>query len=367
MKRILYYSSEDFGSNHTSVEALFNGYMREYFEIQVVYKGHKTHRTSDGHIVVNSKRKRSFLKEIGEYLSGKYDLIIVRNDFTVLGNVIKARREGFVPGKIGFQCTFLHSYRRLIQALMYNRSIPRKMIEYILNSKKEKSLLGQIDFLLPNSKQMNRVVNVYNKPYEYIYSSMDMALLPKEQFEKDATTVRFIYVGTVDKLREMEVVINAFGEMESDNWEFHIYTKNVEIAEKHKGLMSSNHDKIKVFDSLPRERLYEKMSCYDVGVSIIPVHDVYNVASPVKLSEYFACGLAVITTAIPEAVELYANNNAAFFVSFDQKSITEELDHIAGTSKERLSIMGENGFRVVNSKRNYEKNTLYLEKFLDSQ
>ena len=366
MKKILYYASEEHGSNHTSVEALFNKYLKRYFDIDIVFKGDKTEKDRQNNIVISRKKKRSIWNEVRSVSDKEYDLIIVRNDFNVLKNVIEQKEKNNHSAKIGFQCTFLHAFRRVLQALKLRKSVLRKTIEYLAASKREQFLLQKVDFILPNSRQMNHVVNKFDIPYEFIYSSIDMDLIPESVKNTESADIRFIYVGTVDKLRELYVVFKAFSKIKSGNWKFDVYTRNIDEAHNCRNLMEDNQEKVTIHDAIPREDLYRVMSGYDVGISLIPISDLYNVASPIKLSEYFACKLAVLTTPIPEAVDLYVNADAAIFSGFDEESITQKIEEVIGLGRERLSEMGVNGYKVVNEKRNYEKNSVYLREFLDS-
>lgn len=366
MKKILYFPSEEYGSNHTSVEALFNKYLKNFFDIQIVYKDNKTRKVENNNLTINYKNKSNFFSEIKDLIITEYDFVIVRNDFNVLNDVINYKNKYNKNFRIGFQCTFLHSYRRIVQAHIEKKGLIRKYLQYSFAQHKEEKLIKKCDFLIPNSKMMNKVVNKFNLPYTCIYSSIDLELLPKIDISKDLKLIKFVYIGTIDKLREVDLIFKAFEKVNRENWTLDIYTKDIELAQKYRNEMEFNKDKVIINNPLNRDELYEKISHYDVGISLIPVNDLYVVASPIKLSEYFACKLAVMTTAIPEAVDLYANKNCAFFVNFDLNSIVESINDILGRNKKELEIMGKNGFDIVQEKRNYELIALDIKNFLEN-
>lgn len=354
MKKILYYPSESYGSNHTSVEALFNKYLKKYFEIQIVYKDSITKKVENNNLVINSKKRGKFFQEIENLTFLNFDIVIVRNDFTVLKNVIEHKKKHNKNFKIGFQCTFLHSYRRIVQAHIENKNLIRKYLQYSFSQNNEENLIKKCDFLIPNSKMMNKIINKYNIPYSFIHSSIDLSLIPNEIIQKNNEIIKFVYIGTIDTLREVDLIFKAFSKIKKTGWCLDIYTKDVSLAIEYKNNMLLNKDNINIFDALNRNELYKKISSYDVGISLIPINDLYIVASPIKLSEYFACKLAVMTTAIPEAVDLYANENCAFFVNFDVDSIIEAINKVLAKSKNELSKMGNLGYSIVKKNRNYE-------------
>ncbi|HIP11226.1 MAG TPA: glycosyltransferase [Arcobacter sp.] len=363
MKKIVYFPSENENSNHTSVEALFNKYLKKFFLIQIVYSGEKTKKLSDGNLVIKKSKRYNFINELKDLAFDSPNFYIVRNDFNVLKNIINNNKNS----QIGFQSTFLHSYRRLVQAHIEKKKLLRKYIEYMFKSKEETKLIEKCDFLIPNSKMMNKVINQSNKPYTYIYSSFDFELSSDVLNKKsDDNKVRFLYIGTVDKLREIDKIFEAFSNVKSQNWILDVYTKNFDEATTYKSKMKKNENLVNIYNSLDRKTLYKTMAGYDVGISLIPINDLYTVASPIKLSEYFACKLAVITTAIPEAVDLYADTNSAFFVHFDTVSISKTINNILQMDKEELNRMGLNGFNIVKQKRNYKTNAKYIVSFLNS-
>jgi len=361
MKKIIYFPSENENSNHTSVEALFNKYLKKFFLIQIVYTGKETKKIKDGNLVIKKSKRHDFIKELKGLSLDFPDFYIIRNDFKVLKNILKNNKKS----KVGFQSTFLHSYRRLVQAHIEKKYLLRRYIEYMFKSKEESNLLDKCDFLIPNSKMMNNIINKNKKPYTYIYSSFDFELLTDIDKNIDKK-IKFLYIGTIDKLREIDKIFEAFDEVKSKNWILDVYTKNFDEANLYKSKMKNNGKFINIFNALDRKTLYKTMHNYDVGISLIPINDLYTVASPIKLTEYFACKLAVITTAIPEAVDLYSNTNSAFFVHFDTPSIVKTIKNILSMKKSQLQEMGQNGYDIVKEKRNYEINAKYISNFLYS-
>ena len=58
-------------------------------------------------------------------------------------------------------------------------------------------------------------------------------------------------------------------------------------------LRSIELEGLEVTDALPQEDLAAKLATYDVGLLPMPEHKVWRLASPLKRSEYLACGMVV--------------------------------------------------------------------------
>ncbi len=58
-------------------------------------------------------------------------------------------------------------------------------------------------------------------------------------------------------------------------------------------LESMDLEGLEVTDALPQEDLAAKLATYDVGLLPMPEHKVWRLASPLKRSEYLACGMVV--------------------------------------------------------------------------
>lgn len=361
MKKLIYYSDHHEDSNHTSVESMFGKYLRKYYNIQTIYYGDKDYKIDEFKICV--KDKYNFMKN--SEIFKEFDFFIIRNDFRLLKNIIKYKKQSKKNFKIGFQPTFLHSYRRVVQSRIENKALIRKYIQYLFATKKENSLLKECDFLLPISKMMDIFLNKYQILSTPLYSCFDFDNEPKKIVKNDDEIVRFIYIGTIDRLREFDKIFTSFDRVKSKNWSFDIYTKNFDYAQNLTSSMKNNKNHIQIHKPIKREKLYNLISNFDIGISLIPIVDLYNVSSPIKLVEYFACQVSTLTTAIPEAVELFCDKNCAFFTQFDTLSITEKLEEIINTKKDKIHKMGNIGYEIIKKNRNYELLATHLHTFLE--
>ena len=58
-------------------------------------------------------------------------------------------------------------------------------------------------------------------------------------------------------------------------------------------LKSMDLEGLEVTDALPQDNLAKLLSEYDIGLLPMPEHKVWSLASPLKRSEYLACGMVV--------------------------------------------------------------------------
>ena len=56
------------------------------------------------------------------------------------------------------------------------------------------------------------------------------------------------------------------------------------------------YDQVNLIDHMPRNELYDRLSEYNYGICYLPVLDVFEQNSPIKLLEYIAAGLQVVST-----------------------------------------------------------------------
>ncbi len=161
--------------------------------------------------------------------------------------------------------------------------------------------------------------------------------------------LRFIYAGTIDRLRQMDIVLEGFHKADGA-YELHIYSS---IDEQQRGdLHIPNDPRFYYHTPLPRNDLLREIARSDIGVSLIPPVRLYLGSSPTKTYEYAACGTVPLINYIPEYKEIFNNNNA-FFCKFDQDHISYTISEICKYQLIEINSRGTESYKVINSKRNY--------------
>ncbi len=354
-------------SEQSAIEGIFNGTIQKIAGVQVVYFCRKAKRTvvEGQKIILPYKYKRANLfkplQHVVDFLST--DVVIVRNYFSVLKRVLAQKKQYHFC--VGLWESFPHSFRRVFQAKAENKSILRKSIEYEINRLKEKRLLSQCDFYLPITETYKQ--QFYPDlaiPYHPLPLGVDFSKLPVAQsHDMNNGKKKYIYAGTVDQLRKLDVIISAFMEYDGD-FVFDIYTAshNHQVEQ----IRSMEDSRIRVHNPLPRADLFRKMSGYDIGIGLIPDNELYRVSSPSKTLEYYALGIPAIINRLPEYTSLF-DHDSAFFCDFSKDSIRDCIVNISRLSRQEIMQKGSIGRNIVKGERDYNELSFRLFNFLKQQ
>ncbi len=349
-KKLLYITDQFRNSNHSSIEAIFDGYLKEYFDITLLYfdKTTDTQKQTENRIYFPYKKRKEISKKTDLQ---RYDIIIVRNRFDILKQLLFLKRDF----KLGFQLSFPHSFRRYYQAKMEKKALFRKKIEYEIKDYMEKKYIKRCDFFLPISSTMYKLFYYDLKvPCFTLPLGIDpKSILKKER--RDDEKIRFVYTGSIDRLREFDVVLKAFCKVKRDDFTLDIFTPHFEYA---KSLMdelpNEMKSKIRLSKSLPRDELLKKLPSFDVGIFLIPESLLYAVSSPTKVMEYYQCQIPSLMSKIPECLELFADEEEGWICDFDENEIEKKVKKILTLTKEEIAKMGIKGEEVLSQKRNYK-------------
>ncbi|MBF0157796.1 MAG: glycosyltransferase family 4 protein, partial [Magnetococcales bacterium] len=351
--RLVYYSDQRLGSDHTSVESLFAKYLPRHLEVQVVYHDPENRPPGrvDAHrlVIPREQGRDDFLRQVSQVtpLTAR-DIVVVRNIFSVLANLLDARRRGGF--RIGFHGSFPHSYRRLAETETLpfrERRLPawatlptriRKYCEYRYKRRIERTLIHRCDAFLPISERLPPLMGIdpARVPIFPVPSGVDFALIPTPDATPEPTREsggrRLLYVGTVDPLRGPEVLFRALDGLSRRDWTLDIFTRDADFTrEVIANSMRHHRERVRLLPPLPRQELYQRMVSYDVGIGLIPPIPVYNVSSPIKILEYFACGLPTLMTPLPECELLFSRAGCGWFTPFTVEAVRERLGEILET------------------------------------
>lgn len=352
--RILCITDQFEGANHSSIEGIFGGHLARLCDVYLVYfmkdKQHVARIEGNRIFLPYSAKRKGICANIEKFCDlSMFDVVIVRNYFPVLRQLLKDR--GCYGYKLGFWNSFPHSFRRLFEALQERKAVLRKKIEYYFRKRIEAGLVSQCDFLIVMSKEFKKVFYP-DIPIRYLPLPMgvDFEGLPAGHCSVEGQLTKFIYTGTVDHLRQTDLIVEAFAAT-AGNFILDIYTaSNNPITQK---IAALNDDRITLYPPLPRDELFKVMVNYDVGVGFIPENTLYRVSSPTKTLEYYSVGIPAMVNFLPEYVELF-DEHTAFFCDFDKTSIQQSVWKILTMSKADVCNVGIKGKRRVFQERNYK-------------
>jgi glycosyltransferase involved in cell wall biosynthesis len=367
--RILLIADQALDSNHSAIEGIFNRRLKKYAAVDVIYFDRSIERpkTAEGKLVLPYKCKRRQIMNGIRALTdpAAYDVVIVRNFFSVLKQVQSCRKQyGY---RVGFWESFPHSFRRVYEARTTGRAVLRKTVEYAIKRRLERRLVERCDFYLPITEtyqarfRPDLQIPCHPLPMGVDFSLMDISPLP----EVSDREKRFIYVGAVDRLRKLDLVVSAFSKVKGD-FAFDLYTPSSnELVDEIKSRTAIDM-RIRVHPATPRDELLRRMREYDVGVGLIPETPLYEVSSPTKTLEYYAVGIPAIINRLPEYTSLF-NEHSAFLCALTEQGIQDAVTSILQTSRSQLRAVGEAGRRIVQARRDYAVLAQELYRFLDQQ
>jgi glycosyltransferase involved in cell wall biosynthesis len=349
---ILCITDQNADSDHSSIKGIFGGYLRQFCPVTVVYfsKEATTPYIDGSDIVLPYKKRKNLFETIDRLTNGaSFDVVIVRNFITLLWQALRVRpRYGF---RLGFWHSFPHSYRRYFQAKLENKSIFRKALEYRLRSILENKLVSRCDFLISMSREFK----------EIYYHETDVRFLPlpmgvdfrnlSTDSKSNKGVYRILYTGTVDKLRQTDVIMKALTGVD-ELFELDIFTSS--CNETTDFIKSLDDPRVRVLKPLPRASLLSRIFEYDLGIGAIPENELYIVSSPTKTIEYYALGVPAIVTYLPEYLALF-DDTTAFFCHFTIDEIRKAFLAALNTPRLQLQAMGKKGRVIIQEKRNYEK------------
>lgn len=353
-------------SDHSSVNGIFGSNLYNTCSCDVVYfsKRNKQHRNNNKIIIPYRAKRKGLIKLLSSQIDfNSYDFVVVRNFFPVLKQIIKQKNQ--YKFKVGFWESFPHSYRRLHEAQHTHKSILRKTIEYHIKNKIEDTLLSKVDFYLPITDKFTQVFRPnLDRPTMALPMGVDFRSIPNAKPENHIhnAPIKFIYIGTVDSLRNIDLIIEAFSAIEGD-YILDIFTASNNSITNSDILKSDR--RISIRSAIPREQLLNNIMEYDVGIGLIPENKLYIVSSPTKTLEYYAASTPAIINNIPDYKGIFNQKNA-FYCQFDKKSIIESIKKILLMPKQELKSMGESGKKMVSQRRDYKVLSDALKSFLQS-
>ncbi len=351
--RLLYYtelSHDAIGIDDSFVEGVIKKEIKPYLDtIAIYYDRHaeKTQQLGDDTISIPYHARDGLIEAVSSFVDpAKLDFVIVRNTPPALRGVLSNRaRYGY---QVGFHPTFPHALRRLEEARLTRRGLLRKHVEYLLKRHRLNGYVRRCDFILSTSSHMieNAAVRQSMTFFE-MPGGFDADLVPTQR-QSDTGPMRFVYQGSFDITRRMDVVLSAFDDLRNDDWRLEIFTADFDrAAALVQSSVRRHNGKVTVNAAIDRAALFEKLTANDVGICMIPTTPLYAVSSPLKMAEYYACGIPAIMSPLPACRDAFADRACGFFSEFDRASIGRTLEQVLSTGRDVLKEMGAAGRALV--------------------
>lgn len=207
-----------------------------------------------------------------------------------------------------------------------------------------------------------------NIVYKYIPLLVDKNIIIDEEMIKElkGNSLKFIYIGTHAKIRNLNIVIeaaievlNAHKEDKMTDITFTFIGGNKRDIER----LSSEIEKYNIYDykeiifleKIPRNELLNILPDYDVGISLIPPLEIYKESSPTKLTEYMAKGLPVLASkGIDLQEEIIRKSNTGWLIEFNKTAIRDAFENIILNNNE-LTMHKKNARNYIVTNFTYDK------------
>lgn len=351
--RLLLITDQGPESQHSAIRGIFDRHLRQHAEVDIVWfsRSQTGIAREPGHVILPwHYRRHGFLWRLRPPLPlDDYDIIVVRNLFPLLAALQTKKR----PYRLGFWESFPHRYRRLYEARQTGRALWRKTLEYRFHSLREHALVEGCDFYLPiTAHYKERFRPSITLPTHPLPMGVDdCSLPPSAPLNRPIHhPIRLLYVGAVDPLRGFDTILGGITETQAPV-RLDIFTASDNATVR---ALAARHDpRISFHPALPRDMLLARMGDYDLGLSLIPVTPLYEVASPTKTMEYFAMGLPALMTPLPEHLALF-EDLPFLFTDFDPRAIGRTLERVAMLPPDDWRIARTRGRATVFARRSYQ-------------
>lgn len=265
--------------------------------------------------------------------------------FQVRNSIIMGTIGIFLRKKFNLTLIFQYSYPIHIAWLENSNLIIKSMGK--IHAKVLKQVLKRMNYILPISQAMksdlsnNLGINpakmypfrlgIENTAIKNLNNNNLSNIYEKYQIAKD--TFKFIYLGIIEKNRNLDLVIRAFDYNFKHNsnsaYEVIFVGDGPDKGNLVKLAKDLNLSKvIKFLGKLPHEEALKVVAISDIGLCIIPETPTFLVSSPTKLYEYLSCGIPIIATRIPEIINIIKESNGGKITNFSLESINNTINDI---------------------------------------
>jgi len=357
MQKLLYITDQDEYVDHSFIAPLFEVYLKKYMSVDIVYfTEFKSDFSCKGshHFIVPSRYKNVLFKELAcnSIDLHSYDFVMVRNNIQILKQVLKQKET------YGYKALYRFSFpKRKVQIKCEEAKGKNQFLKrcvHTIQTKKETKIINQCDAFLPTSERMHQTYRPdVNIPTILCSPAINPAALHPHQQHKD-DEIRFVYAGTLDKLRDFGTVLDAFASLENKQWKLNISTRDVEYAYAMLEAYPSIKEHIKVYNAKTKDALLELIAKSDIGIALLPDLPIYTTSTPVKVFDYYASGVPCLMTQADHTSTIFINRIDAWFSHFNKQDIKEKLAYLLTLSKEEIANIGDKGQKKLLDVKNYE-------------
>ncbi|MBG0789918.1 MAG: glycosyltransferase [Desulfovibrionaceae bacterium] len=181
-----------------------------------------------------------------------------------------------------------------------------------------------------------------------------------DQFDPSPTIKKHVaYLGSLDKLRHLEVLIGAFKIVVDKFPDSKLYMIGSGYDDQDVKILQDQVDALGIYDNvvftgqLERGNALDLINSFLVCVSPFYPSFVFNSTSPTKLVEYMAMGKACVANEHPDQKNVLENSRGGICVKWGEVEFAEGIISLLN-DPEKAMRMGKNGKEWVKSNRDYD-------------
>lgn len=166
----------------------------------------------------------------------------------------------------------------------------------------------------------------------------------------DAELVKFVYMGVFQQYYDMELLLKSFLALgvEKNIAQLHLYGDGPQFNKI--SALAEGHDNIVIHGRYNLEEIIENGSIDKSCILVLPYGDnsLARIGSPIKMFEYMAIGLPIITSDVGQLKQIYRNEeNALIYHAGEQEELTNCMRKILSDKKlgERLAKNIKNDYQ----------------------
>lgn len=249
----------------------------------------------------------------------------------------------------------IHEYYSEIQSLRLSAGILRSFVKRLSSIFLERLPCKLFNYVVFPTKRLREAICVSDRTGSLV-NLLPQALIPEYKFDENPE-YDLVFMGTISPFRAGPLM-----EMMQLILDRRPNTKLMMLGTKQETVdwMRQNCPSKQVWASMifhkkvPHNEVFSVLKKAKIGFNYHPMEPRFEVAIPVKIYEYMASGLAVVSSYFPEIGEQFVNNSEIVLVKGDDqyllaKSVLELL-----TGPEKLQKMSKSGYDAVLNRVNWD-------------
>ncbi len=391
--KILFFCAETFPVIYSSVEKIFNEYLREYnisfvwimpsegnYEIKEIYWKEnpvilipKLHPNNISSLFAAYVKHLHFLNKASQLAlkHGPFHIVQVRDDPAMAYIAWRLKKKLKIP--FVYQISHLKEEEVILYSNLKLYGYP---IKNWLQGKSGLFLrnffLKKADLIFPISEQMKKTLSDYgiaSNKMVVIPEGVDVNIFIKD-FDKEAQKIRekmglrnkivLVYVGTLNRLRKIEFLFEVLKLLLKKYNNLHLLilgkgrVPEDEIYLKQKARELGVLDNVSFIGWVSKEKVPYYIRASDICLSPLEPNKVFLNSSPIKILEYLALEKPVVCSDIPDQKNIIEKSGGGICTSWNPEKFAQAVEKLLNLPKEDLMKMSQSGRAWVMAHRNFK-------------